>query len=101
MDTSPAALLRAQIEPLAALSLRHLTMATRDKLACDELSVNAYPTEYGGFLYVGTPRHRIPAEQDLATIFEVANQAGVAWLKFDVDAALIEGLPIFGNSDDH
>ncbi|THF61074.1 hypothetical protein E6C76_21000 [Pseudothauera nasutitermitis] len=87
--------LRAQIEPLAALSLSHLSTATRRKLADDELSVNAYPTDCGGFVYVGAPRYRIPEERDLATIFEAAERAGIIWLKFDSEAAVIDGLEVF------
>jgi len=90
--------LRQQAESLAALSIRHLTSATRVKLADDALSVNAYPTECGGFVFVGTPRYRIPAETDLATIFEAAEQAGITWLMFDDEAALIDGLPVFDDT---
>jgi hypothetical protein len=88
-----------QAEPLAELSISHLTWATRLKLAGDDLSVNAYPTEHGGFIYVGAPRYRIPVETDLATIFELAERAGVVWLKFDGEAAVIDGLPVFAASD--
>lgn len=95
METPSVASLRARIEPLAALSLSHLSPSTRLKLADDELSVNAYPTDCGGILYVGAPRYRIPAEADLAAIFEIAEQAGVVWLKFDGEAAVIDGLPVY------
>lgn len=95
METPAVAALKAHIEPLAALSLSHLSSSTRLKLANDELSVNAYPTACGGMLYVGAPRYRIPAESDLAGIFEIAEQAGIVWLKFDSDAGVIDGLPIF------
>lgn len=87
--------LREQAEPLVSLSLSHLTPATRQKLRGDDLSVNAYPTDVGGFVYVGAPRHRLPAEADLASIFEAAEQAGVIWLMFDDDAPVIDGLPVF------
>lgn len=86
------------MEPLAALSLSHLSLGTRLKLADDELSVNAYPTDCGGILYVGAPCYRLPMEADLAKIFEIAEQAGVVWLKFDSEAAVIDGLPIFDMS---
>ena len=60
MHTLPATGLRQQAEMLASLSLKHLSSATRNKLADDDLSVNAYPTDCGGFVYVGyfcpTPR---------------------------------------------
>lgn len=87
--------LREQIEPLVALSLTHLTPATRQLLRADDLSVNAYPTEFGGFVFVGAPRYRHPSETDLASIFEAAEQAGVVWLKFDYEAPVITGLPVF------
>lgn len=89
-----AASLRAQAVPLASLSTAHLSPNTRLKLAGDDLSVNAYPTDCGGIIYVGSRCYRIPMEADLATIFEVAEQAGIAWLKFDSEAAVIDGLPV-------
>ncbi len=98
METPAAASLQAQAEPLASLSISHLSSCTRLKLANDELSVNAYPTDCGGIIYVGVPRYRVPTEADLATIFEVAAEAGIFWLKFDSDAAVIEGLPTFDPS---
>lgn len=42
-------------EPLAAISIRHLTRDSRLKLASNALSVNAYPDDCGGFVYVGVP----------------------------------------------
>ena len=92
-------LLRELAEPLTALSLTHLTPATRQKLREDDLSVNAYPTDFGGFVFVGSPRYRLPLESDLATIFESAEQAGIVWLKFDSEAPTIEGLPAFAPQD--
>ncbi|MFY9513773.1 MAG: hypothetical protein WAQ05_22660 [Rubrivivax sp.] len=95
MDLNLISRLREQAEPLAALSLLHLTPATRQKLLDDELSVNAYPTAFGGLVFVGKPRYSLPAEPDLALIFEAAEQAGIVWLKFDREAAVIDGLPVF------
>ena len=95
MHTISAARLRELAKPLAALSMSHLTPATRQKLLENELSVNAYPTDYGGFVFVGTPCYRRPAESDLASIFDTAEQAGVAWLFFDAEAPLLDGLPVF------
>lgn len=95
METPAVESLRTQAESLASLSISHLSPSTRLKLADDDLSVNAYPTDCGGVVYVGAPCYRIPAEADLAAIFEVAEQAGIAWLKFDSEAAVIDGLPIF------
>ena len=45
METPAVASLQAHAEPLAALSISHLSPSTRLKLADDELSVNAYPTD--------------------------------------------------------
>ena len=98
METTSAANLQAQAEPLASLSISHLSPSTRMKLAGDDLSVNAYPTDCGGIIYVGAPRYRMPTEADLATIFEVAEQAGIVWLKFDSEAPVIDGLPTFAMS---
>lgn len=95
METPAVAALNAHTEPLAALSLSHLSSSTRQKLTDDELSVNAYPTDCGGIVFVGAPRYRIPEEADLAAIFEVAELAGIVWLKFDSEAAVIDSLPIF------
>ena len=95
METPAVESLRAQAESLASLSISHLSPSTRLKLADDELSVNAYPTGCGGVIYVGAPCYRIPTEADLAAIFTVAEQAGIAWLKFDSEAAVIDGLPVF------
>ena len=94
MDNSTAKNLLQHAEPMAALSITHLTASTRQKLAADDLSVNAYPNEYGGFVYVGAPRYSVPTEPDLAAIFDVAEQVGIVWLKFDSDAAGIDGLPL-------
>jgi len=55
LDNATAAALLQLSEPLAALSITHLTTDTRQKLAADDLSVNAYPNDYGGFVYVGAP----------------------------------------------
>ena len=60
MHTLPATGLRQQAEMLASLSLKHLSSATRNKLADDDLSVNAYPTDCGGFVYVGAPSTACP-----------------------------------------
>lgn len=95
MENTSVTCLRTQAEPLAVISLSHLSSNTRLKLADNDLSVNAYPTDCGGILYVGAPRHRIPTETDLAVIFEVAELAGIIWLKFDCEAAVIDGLPVF------
>jgi hypothetical protein len=53
------------------------------------------PNEYGGFVCVNVRRDSVPTEADLATLFDVAERAGVVYLKFDSDAAAIDGLPIY------
>jgi len=95
MDESAVTCLHQQAESLAALSTAHLTPTTRQKLLGNDLSVNAYPTAHGGFVYVGSPRYDIPQETDLAAVFELAERAGIMWLKFDSDSAIIDGLPVF------
>lgn len=95
MNNSTAKNLLQHVGPMAELSITHLTASTRQKLAADDLSVNAYPNEYGGFIYVGAPRYSVPTEADLAAIFDVAEQACIVWLKFDSDAAAIDGLTIY------
>jgi hypothetical protein len=99
MESTSVTCLRTQAEPLAAISLSHLSPNTRLKLADNDLSVNAYPTDCGGILYVGAPRHRIPTESDLAAIFEIAKLAGIVWLKFDSEAPVIDGLTVFTMPD--
>jgi hypothetical protein len=88
--------LRELAEPLVALSTAHLSPATRHLLLEDQLSVNAYPTITGGFVYVGAPRYDTPLESDLAHLFELAERAGVVWLKFDAHGAMVEGVQSFG-----
>lgn len=91
--------LRELVEPMASVSLSHLHPATRGLLLRNALSVNVYPTEVGGLLYVGTPRQRIPAEQDLDVVTRFAEKARIAWLLFDAEAPIVEGLPVFSASD--
>ncbi len=95
MDSTAVKSLRQRAKSVAALSITHLTASTRLKLAADDLSINAYPNEYGGFVYVGSPRQVVPIEADLAAVLDVAEQAGIVWLKFESDAAAIAGLPVF------
>jgi hypothetical protein len=87
--------LRELAEPLVTLSTAHLSPATRQLLQEDHLSVNAYPTLTGGFVYVGAPRYDTPLEADLAQLFELAERAGIVWLKFDVHGATVEGIECF------
>ena len=42
----------------------------------------------------------MPSEADLASIFEAAAQAGIVWLKFDCEAPVIDGLPVFAPASD-
>lgn len=83
-------------ETIAVLSLSHLQPATRAKLRDNALSVNAYPTAFGGLINMGAARHRTPVESDLAVIGELAAQAGIEWLLFDAEAPILNALPLFG-----
>jgi hypothetical protein len=89
-----------QMEPLSALSISHLTSTTRFKLAQGKLSVPSYPNDYGGFVYVGVRGDAIADEADLQSIIDVARSASLIWLKFDADAEVVDGLPIFRDEDD-
>jgi hypothetical protein len=91
----PIANLLQQAEPLASLSIAHLTPASRRMLAQGELSDHSYPNDYGGFVYVGVHGDQLPEEADLLVIVEIARRAELIWLKFDADAAVIDGLPVF------
>jgi hypothetical protein len=95
----PVASLLQQAEPLASLSISHLTPASRRKLAEGRLSVHSYPNDYGGFVYVGVRGDNLPEEADLLVIFDVAMRTELIWLKFDADAAVIDGLPVFEDED--
>lgn len=97
MDESTVATLLQLAEPLVALSITHLTQPTRAKLADDDLSINAYPSDDGGLVYIGAPPYSLPAEADLAAIFEAAANAGIVWLKFDADGPVVDGLAVYGD----
>ena len=88
--------LRDLAEPIAVLSTAHLAPGTRQLLLENRLSVNAYPTPTGGFVYVGSPRYDTPLESDLARLFEAAERAGVVWLKFDEHGTVVPGIETFG-----
>lgn len=87
--------LRELAEPLVSLSLWHLQPATRELLQRNALSINAYPTELGGLVFVGSPRQRIPAESDLDLLTQLAEKSGIAWILFDAEGPPIDGLPVF------
>ncbi|PND33856.1 hypothetical protein C1I89_06250 [Achromobacter pulmonis] len=99
MDTVLTERLRELAEPLVSLSSSHLRPATQALLRRNALSVHAYPTEFGGLVYVGAPRQRIPAEHELDVISELAEQAGILWLLFDAEAPVLKGLPTFGGQE--
>lgn len=99
MPPSAVETLRELAEPLVALSSTHLSPETRQKLKDDELSVNAYPTGFGGLVFVGAPREQAPSEEDLAVLFDSAGQAGIVWLLFDDEGAVVDGLPVFAPTE--
>ncbi|MFY9511264.1 MAG: hypothetical protein WAQ05_09870 [Rubrivivax sp.] len=88
-----------QVEPLAALSTLHLAPQTRQRLWDGTLSVPAYSNDYGGFVHVGECADIVPAEPDLAVIRALARQAGLAWLKFDADAGVVDGLATYAEAE--
>lgn len=100
MNSDTVNQLRERAESMAALSLKHLSLATRQKLFANELSVNAYSNEYGGFVFVGEPAHNEPTEPDLAELFKFAVAAGILWLRLDSDVPVIDGLPTFDEAGD-
>lgn len=61
--------------------------------------MKAYPTSCGGYYRLGSPKYRMPSESDPAMHFEVAEPAGVGWLMFDREAAVIFGLPVFDTAE--
>lgn len=95
MNTACIDRLRELADSIAVLSLSHLQPATRAKLRENNLSVNAYPTEFGGLIYIGSPLHRTPIETDLALIVEFSVRAGIEWLFFDAEGEIIDGIPAF------
>ena len=95
VDSSIVEQLRQQTTAMVVLSICHLRADTRIGLAMNQLSVNAYPTACGGFVYVGDPVYSLPTEPDLANVFKLACAAGAEWLMFDLEAAVIDGLPTF------
>lgn len=95
MNTACIDRLRELAESITVLSLSHLQPATRAKLQENDLSVNAYPTEFGGLIYIGSPPHRTPTETDLALIAGISAHTGIEWLFFDSEGPIIDGLPVF------
>ncbi len=95
--TIPVMDLSEQLEPMASLSLSHLSPTSRRKLASGSLSVHAYANDYGGFVHVGGIGAHMPEEPDLFLLAEVAQLAKVVWLKFDDCAEIIDGLPVFAD----
>lgn len=100
---SPAARLAQSLlkhaEPLVAISTRHLSRATLQRLADGHLSVLAYPNDYGGFVYAGGPCGNVPQEPELQTIVALAQQASIVWIKFDADALEVDGLPTYADEE--
>jgi|JI10StandDraft_1071094.scaffolds.fasta_scaffold922651_2 hypothetical protein len=82
-------------EPLASISVFHLTPATRDSLRRNTLSVNAYPTAHGGLVYIGASCHRTPVEPDLSRVVATARHAGLHWLLFDEESPVVRDLPVY------
>ncbi|EER62144.1 conserved hypothetical protein [Acidovorax delafieldii 2AN] len=99
MSAIPMQHLLQHAEPLAAISIAYLRPATRQRLADDELSVLAYPNDYGGFVYVGPAGENAPSEPELIPLFTAARAGGIVWLKFDADAETVEGFATFPDQE--
>lgn len=89
--------LRQLAESLVVLSTAHLSATTLQRLHADTLSINAYVHRYGAFLHLGCPPEVLPDETDLRHIVEMAAQADIAWLGFDIEGPVADGLPLFRN----
>lgn len=87
--------LRQLREHLAVISTAHLSDDTFTRLKTNQLSVQAYVHAYGAFLYLGRTLEIAPEEADLREIVEASIHAEVAWLGFDVEGAVVDGLPLF------
>lgn len=92
--------LRQLREPLAVITTAHLSDSTFAQLKVNQLSVQAYVHDYGAFIYLGAPLLIRPEEPDLREIAEAAIQAEVTWLGFDVEGAVVEGLPLFRDPEE-
>lgn len=87
--------LRELAEPLVAISLRHLSSATRAQLRANRLSVHVRSLPHGALVFTGSPQYRIPSESDLALVTACAAQAGAQWILFEAEAPIVEGLPTY------
>lgn len=80
------------------LSTAHVTQETRRKMAASELlSASAYPTPYGGLVYVLPREATIPDSYplDLLVLLDVARQAGGDFVLLDADVDPLPCLPVF------
>lgn len=84
---------------MLTLSTDHLRHTTRVLMRYRSLSVAADPADTGGFVRVQSESSAKPDEPELAALFDIAMKAGITWLHFDSDGAVIDGLPRFGDSD--
>ncbi|HWS26416.1 MAG TPA: hypothetical protein VN259_07535 [Xanthomonadales bacterium] len=98
------------LEPMAAISTEHLSEATLERLLAGGEAFEGlihYPNEYGAFLVInqfGVAQSEPQAwpdtwPEDLAELMSIAKAEGLKWIKLDVDAPQIEGVPVYPRAD--
>jgi hypothetical protein len=87
------------IEPLVALSTRHVSPETLDWMANGGQGAIFYPGEAGGFLYIGAQDawvgDAVPSEVVAIVVWARAQPEGLVWVKFDPDGGIVEALTVF------
>ena len=102
--------MKLQIERVAVVSTAHLSRAEIDR--ADQLREEAWPSvayhtpSYGYVVWVGSDMdsllssmecgHRDPADYPgLLAVAMACHAQGLTWVRFDVDADKVSGLPVF------
>lgn len=94
------------LEPMAAISVEHLSESTLERLLSGGEGYEGlvhYPNEYGAFLVINQfvfaqsePQTWPDAwPKDLAELMSTARDEGLQWVKLDVDAPQIDGMPVY------
>ena len=97
---------QGNFEPMTTISCSHVPPSVRVALLNDGQDVQTwglpvYTNEFGAFIGIVkacVPSDRAPAS--LKAIYEWAAAIDICWVKLDVDAAPVNGLPMYGDSDD-
>ena len=104
---------KGALEPMAAISVEHLSEATLARLGVDGegfVGLVHYPNEYGAFLVInqftlersGSGADNWPSTwpKDLVDLMDTARSEGLQWLKLDADAPVIDGLAVYPRDGD-